>query len=157
MNFEVWILKFPSGTLGSMEVNYDGYNWLVRLSKGELLVENLTELVISENIGGGWVSGIGAALDAELGYYDLENKTYNWKRMNQLLEITSLQGNIAWDGDKPVIHLHGTFSNEKMQAFGGHVRELQVAGTVEVMIHKWYGEPLTRNLDKDTGLKRLEL
>jgi len=140
-----------------MFVENDGYNWLLRFKKGELLVENLIEFVEAEQISGGWISGLGAVTDAELGFYDLEHKTYNWKRFNKLMEITNLQGNIAWYKDEPVVHLHGTFCDENMQAIGGHVRELQVGGTVELMIHKWNGDPLTRILDKETNLKLLNI
>lgn len=140
-----------------MKYQFDGYNWIVRIEKGELLVEQLTELVKHEQIQGAWVSGIGAATDAELGYYELEHKTYAWKRMNQLLEITSLQGNVAWRDGKPYIHLHGSFSDQHMNAFGGHVRELQAAGTIELLLHAWNKNQLTREKDKDTGLNLLSL
>ena len=73
------------------------------------------------------------------------------------MEITSLQGNVAWDGDEPVIHLHGTFSDESMQAFGGHIKELQVGGTCEILLHRWYKDALTRQADPATGLNLLNV
>ena len=138
-----------------MKVQNDGYNWLVTLEIGEKLIENLTNLVKSEDIQGAWISGLGAANSAEIGFYDLESKEYKWKNLDQTLEITSLQGNIAWDKEEPVIHLHGTFSDQNMQTFGGHIREIEAAGTVEIFIHKWYGQKLTRQVDQKTGLKLL--
>jgi uncharacterized protein len=140
-----------------MKVKFDGFNWLVRLEKGEFLVEELTKLVIQENIKGAWLSGVGAAQWAELGFYDLNAQKYNFKKLDQLLEITSLQGNVAWEGDKPVLHIHGSFSDEKMQAFGGHVKELSVGGTCEILLHRWYADKLERSQDPATGLKLLDL
>ena len=140
-----------------MTCKFDGFNWLVRLEKGELLVENLTKLVKQEQVGGAWIVGLGAAQWAELGFYNLTSKAYKWRRFDQLMEITSLQGNVAWDGDEPVIHLHGTFSDESMQAFGGHIKELQVGGTCEILLHRWYKDALTRQADPATGLNLLNV
>jgi len=140
-----------------MTYGFDGYNWLVRLEKDELLVENIAKLVKDQKIKGAWVSGLGGAQWAELGFYNLDKQAYEWKRFDQLLEITSLQGNVAWEGEEPVIHLHGTVSDQSMQAFGGHVKELQVAGTCEILLHRLY-EPdgLKRAQDPVTGLKLLD-
>lgn len=140
-----------------MKWRFDGYNWLVRLEKGELLVENLMKLVKQENIRGAWISGLGGAERVELGFYDLPSKTYNWQKFDKLLEITSLQGNVAWDSEEPVLHVHGTFSDENMRAFGGHVKELEVAGTCEILLHRWYEQGLSRSQDDKTGLKLLDL
>ncbi|HTE22682.1 MAG TPA: PPC domain-containing DNA-binding protein [Candidatus Limnocylindria bacterium] len=141
-----------------MTYRFDGYNWLVRLEKDELLVESLTKLVKDQKITGAWISGLGGAQWAELGFYNLGKQAYEWKRFDELLEITSLQGNVTWEGDEPVIHMHGTLSGQNMQAVGGHVKELQVAGTCEVLLHRWYEQQgLKRQQDPDTGLKLLDL
>ncbi|MDZ7744700.1 MAG: PPC domain-containing DNA-binding protein [Candidatus Saccharibacteria bacterium] len=141
-----------------MTYKFDGYNWLVKLDKGDLLVENLTKLVKQENIRGAWVSGLGAALWAELGYYDLDAQEYQWQKFDQLLEITSLQGNVAWSSDEPVLHIHGSFSDKNLQAIGGHVKEVAVGGTCEVFLHRWFGEAgLSRQKDDSTGLYLLSM
>lgn len=141
-----------------MTYRFDGYNWLVRLKKGELLVENLTKLVRDEQIQGAWISGLGGALWAELGYYDLEDKKYYWQKRDDLPEITSLQGNVAWKDGEPVLHIHGSFSDTNLQGVGGHVKELMVGGTCEILLHRWYEEPgLTRSVDKETGLTLLDV
>lgn len=140
-----------------MKFKHDGYNWLVRLEKDELLVENLTQLVKDEQIQGAWISGLGAAQWAELGFYNLTSQVYEWKKFDQLMEITSIQGNVSWDNDAPVLHMHGTFSDQTMQAYGGHIKELQAGGTVEIFLHCWFKERLHRSTDPSTGLKLFEL
>jgi predicted DNA-binding protein with PD1-like motif len=140
-----------------MKFQYDGFNWLLRLEKGELLVESLTKLIKDENIRGAWVSGLGGVSWAELGFYSLDTKQYKWKKFEQALEITSLQGNIAWSGEELVLHLHGTFSDDNLQAYGGHVKEAEVAGTCEILLHRWYKPGLERSEDEETGLKLLDL
>lgn len=137
---------------------YDGYNWLVKLNKGELLVENLLEVIKKENIKGAWISGLGGALWAELGYYDLEKQEYFWQKLDDVPEITSLQGNVAWKEGQPVLHVHGTFSKKDMTAVGGHVKELAVGGTCEILLHRWDDEVgLTRSEDTETGLVTLDV
>jgi predicted DNA-binding protein with PD1-like motif len=140
-----------------MTFQFDGYNWLVRLEKGELLVESLLKLVQQENLSSAWLSALGAAGWVELGFYELPSKTYRWKKFERDLEITSLQGNLAWDGEEPVWHIHGSFSDETMQVFGGHVKELEVAGTCEILLHRWYADKLQRKTDEAIGLKLLDL
>ncbi len=45
-----------------------------------------------------------------------------------------------------------------MQVFGGHVKEIASAGTIEVLIHRWYKEGgLTRFNDEATGLTLLDV
>lgn len=140
-----------------MKYKHEGQNYLLRLEKGELLVESLTRLIESEKIAAAWISGLGAAAWAELGYYDLEGHTYHWKKFDELMEITSIQGNIAWDGGKPVIHMHGTFSGHDMRAVGGHIRELESGGTVEIFVQSFGRDKITRVHDAETGLKLLDL
>jgi hypothetical protein len=140
-----------------MKIRYDGYNWIARLEKGEKLVESLLEAVKKENIKTAWIFGIGAASWAKIGFYSLASKQYNWKELDKDLEILSLQGNLAWEDDAPILHIHGTFSDETMQAFGGHVKELVVAGTCELFIHDWFKGSISRSVDPKTGLKMFDV
>lgn len=141
-----------------MRVRFDGYNWLVRLEKGEELTKSLVEIVKKENIRTGWVYGIGAASSAEIGLFDPKTQDYKWKKFDKDLEILGLQGNIAYIHDEPAIHLHGSFSDESMQAFGGHIKGLVVSVTCEIFIHNWFSQDsITRSPDKQTGLNLLDI
>lgn len=140
-----------------MTFQYDGYSYLVRLEKGEKLVESLTALVKKENIPSCWLNGVGGAQSAEIGFYHLDKKKYEFKAIGELMEITGLQGNLAWSDAEPVWHIHGTFSKSDLSVIGGHVKELVVGGTCEVMLHEWYGDNLTRTQSDEIGLKLLDL
>ena len=141
-----------------MTYQFDGYNYFVKLEKGEKLVSSLTQLVKDEQIAGAWLSGLGAALSVELGYYDLDTQEYLWKHLDETLEITALTGNIAWSEDKPAIHVHGSFSDRDMNGYGGHVKELVVGGTCELFLHLKQGsDKLKRKTDPDTGLNLLDI
>lgn len=130
---------------------------IICLSKGDLLIKSLIEEVKKQNISGAWINGLGAAEWAEIGFYDLPNKKYNWSKINQPLEILSLQGNIAWKDGEPVIHIHGVFSDDKMNTIGGHVKELEVAGSCEIFIILIGDTRIERGYDEDTGLNLLDI
>lgn len=141
-----------------MTYRYDGFNYLIRLNKGDLLVESLTKLAHEVLQGKSvWLGGLGGAQWAELGFYNLPEQTYTWRRFDQLMEITSLQGNLAWEAGNPVWHMHGTFGAADFTAIAGHVKELCVAGTCELLLHTVYGEPLARAKDDAVGLSLLQL
>lgn len=140
-----------------MKYRYDGDNWLLRLDIGEKLKEQLTNLIKKENIPSAWVSGIGAAQSAEIGYYDLVAKEYRFRKLSKVMEIASLAGNVTFSGNEPVLHLHIVLSDENLHSYGGHLRDLEAAGTVELFLRKWNGEPLARAYDEATGLSVLNL
>ncbi len=141
-----------------MTYQFDGFNYVVRLEKGELLMQSLTKLVADKQIAGAWISGLGAALWAELGYYDLEAQEYIWKLIDKTVEITGLHGNVAWLDNEPKLHIHGSFSDRDMRALGGHVKELAVGGTAEIFLHLLQAEQkLERAQDKKIGLPLLQL
>lgn len=140
-----------------MKFKADGYNWIVRLEKGEKFIESLAQLVKQENIPSCWINAIGAVTSAELGFYDLNSKEYQWHEVTELMEITGLQGNIAFDGEEPTFHVHGTFSKADMNVIGGHVKELTIGGTCEILLHRWYKDNFTRSKSDEIGLNLLDL
>lgn len=140
-----------------MKYSFDGFNYLVRLDKGEQLAASLERFAAETNIEGAWVNGLGAATSATLGFYDLEAKEYRWREFEGLREIVSLTGNLAYDEDgRFMSHLHGVLSDHEFATVGGHVKDLTAGATVELFIHRAY-QPTRRKLDDNTGLKTLDL
>ena len=132
-------------------------NQVLRLNRGDLLVKSLIDYAKEYKLTSAWINGLGAAKWTEIGFYELENKKYTWKKINKPLEILSLQGNIAWNNAEPVIHIHGVFSDDTMGAFGGHVKELEVAGTCEIKITMLEEQKIKREYDEETGLNLLNI
>jgi hypothetical protein len=129
---------------------------IIRLDRGEKLIDNLNQLAVSENLQSAWLQGLGGAQSAELGFYDLETKKYQWQIFSELMEITSLQGNLAWVDNQPKWHVHGTFSDRAYKAIGGHVKALVVGGTCEVRL-RLSDDSFVRQVDAITGLQLLNL
>jgi uncharacterized protein len=130
---------------------------LVRLDRGEKLIENLNQLTIAEGLRTVWLQGLGGAQSAELGFYDLDSREYEWQSFHELMEITSLEGNLAWVDDQPKWHIHGTLSGRDYQTVGGHVKELIVGGTCELRLVVMSDISLTRRVDSATGLQLLDV
>jgi len=140
-----------------MTYSFDGFNYLIRLSKGEHLAEALTQFAEATHTHGVWFSGFGGALEVTLGFYSLDTKQYKWQTFTGLREITALQGNLALDEKGAVMqHVHGSFADASFQTVGGHVKDLIAGATVELFVHRIYG-PIQRKTDKDTGLQLLDL
>jgi uncharacterized protein len=130
----------------------------MRLSKGELLIDSLTAFTKEKNLPAAWVSGIGGSLWVELGYYHLDARVYDWQRTDDELEITNLQGTIAWsEKGEPFPHIHGSFASADFQGFGGHIKELAVSGTCELVIRPWHGSKIIRKQDSEVGLYLLDV
>lgn len=141
-----------------MTYTYDGYNYIVKLKLGEKLIENLNAFAKEKQLGSMWLSGLGGASHATLGYYDLETREYEWKDFPELTEITSLQGNLSWVDGEPMWHIHATLSDRSFVAYGGHVKEIEAGATVELFLHSRFGdEKLERTYDDEIGLKLLNI
>lgn len=140
-----------------MTYSFDGFNYLIKLNKGEQLLEALEQFAAKTQIQGAWMNGLGGALSMTLGFYDLEAKEYLWNTYEGLYEIAGLTGNIALDEQgKAVFHLHGTFGDQNNQSLSGHVKDLTAAATVELFVHRAY-QPIRRKHDPEAGLATLDL
>ena len=130
-------------------------SYIIRVARGEKIIESLTKLAEEEKILGGFFTGIGAADMIEIAHYSVDNKKYSSKIFNEALEITNITGNISNFENNPVIHCHGTFSDKNMNCFGGHIVEARVSGTLELVLNMV--DKLSKKIDPETGLKILDL
>lgn len=139
-----------------MKQRFNGSHYIIRLQKGEELIATLTDFVKQNNILGAWINGLGGSSNAILSFYDLKIKKYQQHNFDEFMEVTNLQGNVAWLNDEPFLHIHGTLADKDAKAFAGHVKKLVVDGTLELMI-TLAGDKLVRKHDDQTGLDLLQL
>jgi uncharacterized protein len=136
-----------------MVYSFDGFNYLIRLEKGERLKESVAQFVQETKLEGAWVNGLGGALEATLGFYDLEQ----WQAFEGLREVLSLTGNIAFDEKgELVLHVHGVLGDGQYQTVGGHVQDLVAGATLELFIHCAY-QPTKRKFNQGVGLPLLDV
>ena len=140
-----------------MTHSFDGFNYLIRLDKGERLSEVIDKFVAETKIEGAWLSGLGTASEVTLGFYNLSSKEFKWRTFGGMMEAASLTGNLAYDQQgKMMFHLHGVFSDDEYQTVGGHVKDLVAGATLELFVHRAY-QPMHRKLDENIGLQTLDL
>ncbi len=133
-----------------------GHRYLIRLEKGEEVIGSLRAFVRQERIPAATLSGLGAADDVTVAFFDTETKAYRNYRRTGLIEITSLIGNVSWKGADPVVHVHVTAFHETEGALGGHLVSAVVSATVEIGVEP-YERKVERVQDAAIGLPLLEL
>jgi uncharacterized protein len=124
---------------------------MVIVERGEKLVATLTEAFAVHKIEGGFISGLGALTQAELGYYYLHKRDYLRKTFTDEYELISLTGNVALKDGKPFVHVHAVLGDDKFNAFGGHLFEAVSAVTAEVSVSPFPFAPV-RQFNDDVGL-----
>jgi len=131
--------------------------YFARLAEGEDLTEAVRKRAEESGIKAGIVLLIGSLKNVVLGYYkDCEYRTV---KLDGPLEIVSCVGNIALDEKGEVIlHAHLVVSNDKGEAFGGHLmKDSRVGALAELMIIEALNVKLQRYFDEKTKLKPLRL
>jgi len=128
-----------------------------RIFEGEDLAEAIKKRVKQEGIKAGVFLLIGTLKEAMLGYY--KEGQYSPIRLDGPLEIASCMGNIAVDEKgEVIIHAHLVVSNEKGEAFGGHLMNGSYVGaTAELVMIEGLNVNLQRVLDEKTKLRLWKL
>ncbi|MDP7141162.1 MAG: DNA-binding protein [Candidatus Woesearchaeota archaeon] len=139
-----------------MESRKINNKFLIRLKKGEKIIETLIKFCKENNINSGYLFAIGAISKAELAHYNLNNKEYSSKTFDEQLEVCSLTGNIAFVEEELFLHVHVVLADDKMQTYAGHLKEGVVSATLEVILTPW-NERIDRKHSEEIGLNLLEI
>jgi len=109
--------------------------YLMVLKQGDDVIAHIENLAKTENIPSASFTGIGFASDVTFGFYDFEAKKFNPKTFKKV-EMGSLTGSVAWNEKGPSIHIHGVATDDKFNAYGGHILSLHVGtGSMEIYIN----------------------
>ena len=130
--------------------------YLVRIERGEEVMASLKVFIKKYKIKSGFLVGLGACEDLELGYFDAVKSIYKNKEFKGEYEVTNLTGNISYFEKEPIVHAHITLSDEKFRAIAGHLWSAIVSGTVEIYITVFQAA-IKREHDPLTGLNLLKL
>jgi hypothetical protein len=123
-----------------------------RLDHGADLLEQLNAVCNRENVRLGRVEAIGAVRKARLGFYNQQNREYEFLTFDRPMEITKLAGNVSLKDGKPFVHAHVTLADENGAACGGHLAEGTEVFACEFVVHPYEGAELSRAYDEPTGL-----
>jgi len=130
--------------------------YLMVLRQGDDVLAAIENLAKEQQIPSANFTGIGFAQEVTFGFFDFNEKKFHPKTFNKV-EMGSLTGSIAWDGEKPSIHVHGVATDEKFAAYGGHILALKVGtGSMEVYI-TLNQDQLQRKMEMPLGANVLQL
>ncbi len=158
MLFISCIAKAQTTTVTAADLDYrkDGNGYLLVLKRGQPLIASLNAFMEKEKLPGASISGIGAVQDAEVAYYDINAKAYKYKKFEGSMEVLSLQGNIGYFENKPIVHPHITLGASDFTVHGGHVKEAIVSLILEIFITPTT-KPITREWNKEfPGLRTMK-
>ena len=113
-----------------------GNKIMLRIDKGEYINKTILDVASFYNLKFGWINGLGAIMDPELGYYDLKNKENIKKTIIGEFELTNLVGNLTLKEGDLFVHSHITFSDIHFNAYGGHLFDCKIAVAGEFMIFR---------------------
>ena len=124
---------------------------IVRMDKGEEILEKVREVAEKEKIKLADISALGAVSEFTVGVFDTEAKEYHANEFKGSFEIVSLTGTINTMNDEVYCHLHMSAGNEKGQVFGGHLNRAIISATCEMVITLIDGR-VDRRFEKEVGL-----
>jgi len=134
-----------------MEYKKFGNKYIVRIDRGEEIVETLKKFCEDNNIKLGTIIGIGATNKAKIGLFNVEEKKYYSKELKGDHEIAPLYGNISTMNNEVYLHIHANLCNKENKAFGGHLNSAVVSATFEAVIEVIDGE-VDRAFNEEVGL-----
>jgi len=127
------------------------YLYLIRIEPNEELFESLLKFSDKEKINSGFFYGIGACKKCILGRYNEKTKDYDWRKINKQMEISSIIGNLTIKEKNKYLHIHAVLSDEKLKSIGGHLKELIVFPTCEILFFK-FNKKIYRKYNELTNL-----
>ncbi|NIM39665.1 MAG: DUF296 domain-containing protein [Hydrogenophaga sp.] len=104
------------------------------LDRGDEVMSSLQRFATEHSLTASRVTAIGAFESAVLGYFNWDSKEYERIPIDEQVEVLSLVGDIALDGDQPKVHAHVVLGRRNGQAMGGHLLEARVRPTLELML-----------------------
>lgn len=125
--------------------------FLLVMDKGDEAFEQITGFAESHGVTAASLTAIGAASHAILGYFDRETSQYRYTSFDEQTEIASCIGDIADDRGKPALHAHVVLGRKDSTALAGHLKELHVFPTMEVVLTETPAH-LRKRVDPQTGM-----
>lgn len=134
-----------------MEYKKFDNTYVVRIDKGEEILEEIKELAEKENIKLAKVEALGAVNNFTVGVYKVEEKKYYANSFTGNFEIVSLLGTISTMNNNFYAHIHMSAGNDKGEVFGGHLNKATVSATCEMVITIINGT-VDREFNSEIGL-----
>ena len=137
-----------------MDYRRFGNTLVVRLDRGEEILEQVRVLAERERIRLAAVQALGAVNDFTVGVFNTQTKTYASNDFRGPYEIVSLTGTIDTKDGGFYTHLHMSAGDAQGRVFGGHLNRAVVSATCEMIVTCIDGQA-DRAFSEDVGLNLL--
>ncbi len=134
-----------------MDYRRFGDTVLVRLERGEEILEQLAQVARAESISLASVQGLGAVDRFTVGVYHVEEQVYQSREYTGSYEIVSLTGTVDTMQGQFYCHLHMSAADGQGTVRGGHLNRATVSATCELVLRCIDGK-VDRQRDATTGL-----
>lgn len=124
---------------------------VMRIDKGEEILEKVKEVAMRENIKLASISALGATNDFTVGVFKTEEKKYYSNTFSGDFEIVSLTGTINTMNGEFYSHLHMSAGDSEGKVFGGHLNRAVISATCEMVINIIDGK-VDRSFNEEIGL-----
>ena len=108
---------------------------VLRVDRGEEILEQLKAVCLKENVKLASVSGIGAINDLTSGVWDVERKEYFSNHFTGVYEVANLVGTITTMNGEYYAHIHISAGDSQGHMVGGHLNRAVVSATSEIVLH----------------------
>ena len=134
-----------------MEYRRFGDMVVLRIDRGEEILEQLQRMALKEEIKLAEVSALGAVNDFTVGVFKTDEKKYYANHFEGAFEIVSLVGTISTMNGEFYAHLHMSAGNDKGEVFGGHLNRAMISATCEMVVRVIDGR-VDRAFSEEVGL-----
>ena len=138
-------------------MDYRNFNGTIyaRIDRGDEIISSVLDICRKEKVSSAIFSGIGACGAVEIQTYIAESNTFEMQRLQGMLELVSLTGNVISDDNGELYHhTHAVLSyleNGEHAVAAGHMKSLTVSYTAEIEIRPVTGGSICRKYDEETG------
>jgi len=138
-----------------MDYRKIGETYYLRIDRDDEVISTILEVCRREGIPSAIFTGIGGCKSAELQVFIPTTGTFETERLEGMLELVSLNGNVVSAEDGELYHhTHALFSFKKdgeHEVAGGHLKATTVLYTAEIELRPTVGGVIRRKFDPETG------
>lgn len=138
-----------------MEYKKIGEAYYIRMDRDDEVIANILDVCRKESIPSAVFSGIGGCKSAELQVFIPETGSFENEKIEGMLELVSMNGNVVSDDDGQLCHhTHALFTYKRDGQHGiagGHLKSTTVLYTAEIELRPTLGGAIGRKFDPETG------
>lgn len=138
-----------------MEYRKYGESYYIRMDRGDEIVSAIRDVCQREGVKSATFSGIGGCSDAVIQVFDAERGAFSAERVEGLLELVSLSGNvISCENGELSHHAHALFAYQEEgveRILAGHLKSTTVLYTAEIELRPVVGGVIAGELNAETN------